>query len=569
MSEGVWFLIVAVIATTLALTIVSLANSNDTSTLVEKVNTESTEMITMIKSLVNPVEAFSVWADSDLGDDSNAGTSAGSPVKTLQRAIEVLETTVAADSCMIYLSGISPFYLGNGTTLDFSVVERRCQKVVIKGTRENVVSDTVAALNPIEPFGAWSNVVGESGNYAEDYTEHFVENLDRGYVYVVRNNSAGDFDTIAGDVDNIPSFDVDRKSWVVGERYELFKVSTTITWIGDLDLVIPKAGEFLIFDSLILDPEEDESPWNNPFGFESFVEFRGCRMITKSTTSGTYRGSMYLRGVFIDGMTNVLFNSDLYDSRLRAISVWSQSAGINWSGDGYACFVYATQGTFVTLTSTAGFFAGYGLFIEDPTDWGLQLINALTFRVARVKITGIKNFDRGVLLQSSQGLINFIDIRGDNNAFGIVAIQTDMRLSGFNQDINYIECGRPILLEDDAHVSAFGTDLITTTGAGVAGGIRVRWGSKFTIISTMTITSTSNAVPVISETGSTVLIKGGLTVTSDTFAYRVGRGSTIQWVVQSPNQGTGPDIDFCTLGSTAHPVDTIHDPVWECYFTRI
>ena len=230
---------------------------------------------------------------------------------SLRDAISQLGNGSLATECIIQLEGD----LDLGTDPDplcFFPAVRQCKHIVIQGPRENLVVDTVASIEQVDPDTLkWDRVTGTTGGYTAGlYERHFIENVAQSRVYVVDNNNAENVTTIAGvnafiNGDTLPSLDLPPTmtqgvAWELGDQFELFTISRAIRWSGNLLLDIPFGK--VTFRYLHFDPVTVGSSLRTPDGPEHRVIFRGCRLDTANDTPrvGGYNGAMLMLGVYSD-----------------------------------------------------------------------------------------------------------------------------------------------------------------------------------------------------------------------------------------------------------------------------
>ena len=120
-----------------------------------------------------------------------------SNVTNIQDALDSLKD-ILADQCILELSGT--YELGDNPVLDFFPAVRNCKTLILRGVRENVISDTVASTEIIEPATySWTRIYGTVGNYPNGtYAAKYIENTNQGRVYAIDVNSETYIDTIAG-----------------------------------------------------------------------------------------------------------------------------------------------------------------------------------------------------------------------------------------------------------------------------------------------------------------------------------------------------------------------------------
>jgi hypothetical protein len=233
-----------------------------------------------IDGSVTPATVLNVYVDAGpSGNDGFSGTAPGSPVKTIQRGLEVLANEGPAVICILNLQGTTAFNLGASPTLDFSPAITRCRDVRVVGVRGNLISASALGVVPYLPPSLMQTVVS-STPVGTTYSNAFVEH--NGHVNAVDSSSASAFNVLAGNIDitaPVPSnVQEDEIPFQFGDTFTLFTVGTTrITWTGRLTLEIP--SNTVRFLNVFFDATSGTSSPNGQLTLRTGVqtaEYWGC-----------------------------------------------------------------------------------------------------------------------------------------------------------------------------------------------------------------------------------------------------------------------------------------------------
>lgn len=505
-----------------------------------------------LEAALHPVPVHTIYVNDATGDDSNTGTTAGSPLKTIPAAI-LKFNDMSANECVVVLAN-GGYDLGEDPVLDLSVTVERCQKLVIRGPRQNVVTDTVAGLATIGPN--FQNVTGTTGGYTPGlYEKRFVENANRSNIYVLRGNTANVLETIAGTVYyyNIPPVELAIDMWMIGDVYSLFTVSANITWDGEFTFIIPDSQEFLWFENLIIGPNYN-SRFVGPDHHSTFVRFRGCSLLTAeldpSVDEGAWSGSMFLEGVHIDGEGHYGFNQPQEGTSLNAVSLYME-ATIYTNNYGYFHFIYSDFSFTVT-------FYGYGTSLRIYGYWTIGS-HILLFGCTDARIDTYQADDvtgSGLIVQDSNVLANGIKVTKRAGFFPRCVSVSHSRLV-----VTGLECdtGSGLLVQSsDATIS----EVSLTGNAGATPLVDAVHGSIVRFF-TLTLVKTSGASAGIRiDSGSHVVVGDGdstVSTSGGSNGIQMSNGAVLSTQADLTNAGAGNDVDFCGLGVVAFPAANAND----------
>ena len=492
---------------------------NDTSNdIIDQLESEISKLEQQLVSLRNTTDEFIVYVHINTGDDANNGLSQDNAVQTFGRGLEIMEQQANAKICILDLDGTANYFFDDGEVIDFSKLVEHCQKVILRGQKNIDVEDTVVSLTPIHPYEAWDRISLTTGGLnSSDYLGYIMENVDRSRYYVVRDNAVGTIDTIAGVVDDIQGFDLDGESFSPGDTIRLYFPTTRFSFRGNVKLIVPESDEFLVFQALSVRAFDSSSVLESPVGIGRHVRFQGCDMRVLATSRpGSFTGSMLLEGVYIAG-SGTTFNARQQDVRLRAISIWSEGIGIEWTGIGYCYFAYFNSGPFLSIETSVGLFIGYGIHINAPANWGILMANAQLAQLYRCRVTNLGAGQRGIFWRTGSGIMRSVEVAGSTSATGIWIGQALVRLGGQYGD-SEISTGRGMFIEDVGQVSIFGTNMSPTNV-----GIQAQGASLVSILSGfggVTITGSGSAQGVqILEASKVAVQSGGLTIPQEPASF--------------------------------------------------
>lgn len=328
----------------------------------------------------NVQASITVWVNAgSSGLDTNSGMSQSSPVKTLQHAIDVLEKFSAIEG-IIELDGTTEHDLGTDAYLNFFPLISRFGNIVIRGQR--TVSQTGRIVNTTLSNTSPNARDGFLQLYSEDtiidvYDTHVVQSINTSKFYVVETNGANTINIVGGD----NTFQELGIIWSANDTYDLFQVSTVVTWTGRWtnDASFSK----VIFEGIKFVPATNTSQFVAPKYRDDAMIFRGCHFDVKGLASydfgpasetglpleldprPTVRGSVQLEGCFLNGVNTAneissasTFTTLELDTKMIFRSVWSNATQVACAG---MCVIQGFYGTsnpkIAMLASTGSFFA--------------------------------------------------------------------------------------------------------------------------------------------------------------------------------------------------------------------
>lgn len=337
-----------------------------------------------VNRLENKVDAntatVTVYLDGTSGVDTNSGTVSTAPVKTLDRAITVMEQFSGLE-CIFSVTGIVD--LGANPTVCFFPLITRCKHIRVVGAETVVGSGTIdAPITKIAPGGRnWDRITDTSAAFTPSaFVKAFIRNINQNRVYVVEDNAATTVDTIAGTVQlgppplptppmPVPS----TEAWLNGQSFTVFTLATTITWTGDLVLDIPYND--VNVESIHFVPGSDQATLRSPDGPEHRVTFKGCQLDARSSDEfkPSYIGSMLLLGVYGEGTIAGAFFTSFQQGRcLISESLWVDQAAMFYTDVCQAVFLKSTASPdHGLILDNAANFRGLGIYIVEPMGNGI------------------------------------------------------------------------------------------------------------------------------------------------------------------------------------------------------
>lgn len=336
-----------------------------------------------------------IFVNAATGNDYNRGRSLTAPLQSLTKALAVIGAQ-SSTNCVVEIVG--SLNVGENAVLDFYPAVEKCKNIVIRGQRNYTTRDTVQSITLSGPQSTWLTVHGTLTNLTQDdYQSHFIENVSQQRVYVVRSNSASAVQTIAGSPStNITSaeitpgvslFQTRKNAWYVGEEYEMYKLSSTLSFSGSFTISLKQLGVD-IRDLHIIGAVN--ATWINPVTTTPLVSFTGCRFETSTAvTVGDeqpgFVGSMMLNGVFVQGnVDNSQFNTFQNGACVKSESLWINHTTITYMDTCHSFFMLATNvQNDVAIVSSR--FYGYGIEIVETNG-----INGMRIFASNYYIHGLR-----------------------------------------------------------------------------------------------------------------------------------------------------------------------------------
>lgn len=460
------------------------------------VHTVQKDVGTLEKLVIPVTTTVTVYLDGTTGDDTNSGRTPALPVKTLARAIDIMEQCSALECVFSIQNTID---LGANPTVCFFPLVTRCKHITLQGRKLGPggaglpVSDVVMSITDIDPASRnWRRITGVAGGYVPNaFQTFFVQNNVQNRIYVVDTNGVTTVDTIAGPSirgpasGSLPPVPVQPVPWTVGDSFTLFTVSDSITWTGALLLDVPY--NTITFSSLIMAPTVTGSYLAAPDGIEHNVVFRGCRLnaLSDNLLSPSYQGSLLLQGVYSAGtVPSAFFTGDQANRCIQMESFWADSAEIRMSGPCIAFFFKSSnspsfgmivtgpfQGISMYFSETVG---GISLSLQDGADAafissikverfvppnphiGIQMTTSSNTFIASININCIAASSVGMrlLLEAStsmHGATNVINAPvpfqlGSSSILGLDDVITGMTITGMTGPAFLVEQGSTLRL---------------------------------------------------------------------------------------------------------------------------
>lgn len=349
------------------------------------------------------------------------------PGESISDALVTLQAGPRSKLAIIIING--NLSLGNDPKLDFSPLSGIYDTVLIQGVKGNVVSDTVQTITGLDPWEQFKQVTGLQTLTPNLYDGEFVYNVDQDLNFVVDTNTNTTIDVIGGNIgdgDNIalPPIANQRTLWEPGTNYELFTISSTITWSGVALLDIPLAGPKVIFEALIFSPDA-ESQLRHPVSRTHAVHYKACRLIPVAPAAGaeaTYRGSMLLEGVSIDGNGDD-FNSLEEGICFQTFSLLISNSQINYADNCYMFFCKAVDIMGVGVEARSAVFDAYAVYVDVVSNGvfqGFRIANGLAFNAhyihANHQAAGFIFLD---IEGCASGILRYVRIIGPTSTIGL------------------------------------------------------------------------------------------------------------------------------------------------------
>ncbi len=532
--------------------------------------------------------------------DSNDGVSASTPVRTLQRAIQVLGSFKTFETCIVHI-------LGQVTiaeeTISFFPAALRCNSIIVRGERSSQVRDTVASISHSGPRGTWRAISGATLLTLQPnfYQSYMIENLNQQRVYVVEGNDASQIKTIAGDVstnitgDEIPYgpslFATRKNAWYVGDAFELYRLATSINFGGSVKILtdIPISFVDVEISGAI------NATWANPATATPLVSFQGCRIFTGSALLANrldehpgFSGSMMLNGVFVQGTVQYSqFNVFQNDACIKSESIWLNYTTINYMSQCNAFFLLGTLLQNDIFIASSQFY-GYGIDIRESDGLNAMRIFSSQYYIHGMEIsrtigTGKPGFSAGTgvglyldggsigTLQQISVFQNILPSTGFQRAIWIQNAKVFAR-NGFNvtiltSDAIEAQAGAEIVIfYENIYLSASGNvmNLISSKA-------QLRWATQVTVSAGgygfFLAGGSSLQMGVLPYIALPISINTGLPF------VRMLDGSNVQAMIfPETNAGPGGMLALDAIGPAPIPWSTTNDlsqpATQNCFFTK-
>lgn len=265
--------------------------------------------------LSTPQSESIVYMNSDTGNDLNNGETVGSPVKTIQTAINRMEMQDPADLCTINLAGSAVYDFGTNVDLNLRRIMQRCETLRFVGTRQDEIFDTTDGTNgglfTTGVFAYFGLTTGSLGA-VDSYKDSFVQDLRTNDVYSVASNTAGRFQPVTyadlaqaiykhrfDGVSAATASDV-LVNTIAGIPLVFFRAGTTVELMGFLNLQYDRGA--VLFENINFNSMNFTSGGGiiGPNHRRAALQFKGCRI--KPRPFYSLRGSIYFEGVYLAGL---------------------------------------------------------------------------------------------------------------------------------------------------------------------------------------------------------------------------------------------------------------------------
>lgn len=356
-----------------------------------------------------PVALNTIYANADIGSDSNPGTI-GSPVETIQRALNILGESSAVCG-VVQLAGTVAFDQGTDATLDFFPASSMNGKIIIRGTKDSVVTDTVASITSVTPSNPatdlWQEITGDgTGGAYGSYERDYIHNTTKNEIYSVSSNTTTTVDTIIG---NYGSF----RPWDVADSFDLFKISKQIDFDGTWT-IRNNLSENITFEYIFFSPTTSSCAM---FSNDVTTIFRGCRMDGNESTNatGTYQGSALINGCYSTcTLATNLFADGTYRSCFDIRSMYVEGPLLVFTSDCSLLFCYCRRPIYTAIYSERNMISIRGVFVNsddsiNPTSNHGIWLNICTARLERVAVIGYVNI-HGLVISASDVIIDQLTI---------------------------------------------------------------------------------------------------------------------------------------------------------------
>lgn len=458
------------------------------------------------------VSALTIYANAGTGSDSNDGLTPGTAVQTIQTALNILSTYLVYNGT-IQLLGATPFDLGTDSTLNFFPATTRVGNLMIKGTRLNIVNDTVASFaHNIGPFNTWTRVTGTGGGYTPSlYEAWFVQNNTKDTFYTILDNGAGTVDTIAGD--GAPNGQID--AWDNGDSFTMYTLESTITFSGTVEL-LNSSNDAVIFQDVWIQPPVGGT-WKNPL--LPIMTYNACRMDTNSLIS--YTGSMILNGIYSENTGTETEFCVLETGAYRILnSAWLNGPAIQLNN--------ISSASFFNSTDCQSVLDGRSFVVEGNfTGYSMSLTGFIGVIVIQIT-SGVYNFN--YVYAENTASSNSPDPNANSRIFNCGESSTGV-LSNAQLIQNSTINTQPqvVVIGFNGRLDVQNTQIWTTTSGPAGGSVLIAFGGAIiTIFSpSMTVTGNSGAALIDLDNNSYCVIRTNAGFTN-TWTSTAGNAVTLR-----------------------------------------
>lgn len=310
-----------------------------------------------------------IYVDARYGNDANTGDSPSTALKTLDGAIARLGTRSGTVG-IIQLIGNADFVLPEDYVFDARDLELKYSRIVIRGTRSNVVNGTINTITvdhgpntptitgnpPVETGNVFRwQTIDATGLTSGLYDRAYLENFTNGHTYTIKENTANSISVIVGESD--VGFALEQ-----GEKYQIYTISNLVVFSGNL-YVYTNIDGFVEFNGVRISPLDANSKITTNL-FSPYLKFVGSEIYFPDTTFGpkVFEGSYTFEGCVINSdattpigsevvsfsnKTTGLFNTSIIDrsviqfSTIEISSCWLIDSMVDMQGEGICNVSYA------------------------------------------------------------------------------------------------------------------------------------------------------------------------------------------------------------------------------------
>lgn len=387
-------------------------------------------------------DTVTIWVNAGgMGSDNNSGLAQTLPVKSIGRALLVLQS-YSAKECIIELDGVESHDFGTDQILNFFPLISLYGNIIIRGRRSNVKTGRVLQVIVSEKGHRFVSLgTNATGSPADLYQKHFVVASDGTFFIVENSTPAGMFNLVGGNYQGA----LNPETWFVDQTFTAFTTFTQVRWSGALQLLASYSR--VCFESIEFIPNDAESQIVAPVYRDDGLVFKACRFtgiknaasvavpISRTGETGIFplvldkralfRGSIYLNGGYIEGsVINAAFTTQQLDTKIVLYSVWMKNAHMSCVSMCNILGMFSENPQEVAVHTQSSHFFIQGLKVRgtctDPNCQGILIRDSVVFDIANINIEYDGPGLGGIFFDShSSGLMSVIDITLDTAPFAI------------------------------------------------------------------------------------------------------------------------------------------------------
>lgn len=420
-----------------------------------------------------PVTTNTIYANAATGSDSNDGTTSGTAVQTIQKALDLLGKTLATTG-IVQLEGASTFAVSG--TLNFFPATATNGKIIIRGTKDSVVSDTVSSVGTVSFNRAtdnWALLIGNTGGYTPSlWAKKYIHNTTTDKIYSVYNNTSTSVSILSspsgGDID------IKFNAWTFGNNYDLFDISKTISFSSQVNILTGGKGSDITFEYVYFNPTTTSGRLVVD-GIDENVIFRGCRLDGNngSTPDGTYEGPIEIQGCY--SLTSSSAGSGLtamyeYSGITKMISFYVEGGILKFHNDCVVAFVYmaSSLGNPIMEFENVDVYLN-GVWVNSSsftnTSTGIKLDNCQA-EFFHVYIDGQYGLGNGILSLNKGTTLNSTRLGISSATTSTVAVYINQSLMHCIDDVNLASNGVTLVLENNSTFTVLPITITTITSSG-------------------------------------------------------------------------------------------------------